>query len=117
MPSEAQADGDELPARGLRRAWEGGRDGRAVLDRICAAAPDHLRPGGFVLLVHSSVNGLQQTVDRLAAGRPARWTSSSAVRVRSGRCCVRAPARWRSAGCCARGQRHEELLVIRGRRR
>ena len=29
--------------RGTSRAWEAGRDGRVVLDRICDAAPAHLR--------------------------------------------------------------------------
>ena len=34
-----------LPRRGPRRAWEAGPDGRALLDRILAAAPAHLRAG------------------------------------------------------------------------
>jgi release factor glutamine methyltransferase len=119
VPAEAAAegngDGDRLPARGLRRAWEGGRDGRAVLDRICAAAPDHLRPGGFVLLVHSSVNGLQQTVDRLADG----GLEVDVVDRRQGPLGPLLGARasaLEERGLLPRGQRHEELLVIRGRR-
>src|SRR5690242_1547384 len=31
----------EIPERGLARAWEGGRDGRAFIDRICADAAQH----------------------------------------------------------------------------
>jgi release factor glutamine methyltransferase len=54
-----------LPSRGLSRAWEGGSDGRAFLDRICAEAAGHLRPGGVLLLVHSSVCGEEKTRDAL----------------------------------------------------
>lgn len=57
---------DEIPERGLARAWEGGRDGRRFIDRICAGAADHLRPGGVILIVHSSVCGEGATVSALA---------------------------------------------------
>ena len=57
--------GQDIPRRGAQRAWEGGRDGRAILERICARAADHLRPRGIVLLVHSSVNGVSRTLDCL----------------------------------------------------
>ena len=50
-----------LPSRGLSRAWEGGADGRALVDRVCAQIAEHLRPGGVLLLVHSSVCGEHQT--------------------------------------------------------
>ena len=56
----------EIPARGASRAWEGGGpDGRGLLERICADVAEHLRPGGTVLLVHSSVNDVQRTLDTL----------------------------------------------------
>ena len=67
-PPYVPAQTDELPTRGLARAWDAGRDGRALLDRICAAAPQHLRPGGVVLLVHSSLLGLEPTAEALRAG-------------------------------------------------
>ena len=54
-------------ARGPRRAWEGGGDGRLLLDRLCAEAPAHLNPGGTLLLVQSSVCGERATLDRLEA--------------------------------------------------
>src|SRR4051794_23429108 len=50
-PPYLPADTDRLPRRGPAQAWDAGRDGRALLDRICAQAPAHLRPGGFLLLV------------------------------------------------------------------
>jgi len=54
-----------IPERGAERAWEGGEDGRAILERICADVASHLRPGGIVLLVHSSVNGVSRTLEEL----------------------------------------------------
>jgi release factor glutamine methyltransferase len=67
-PPYVPAPTDELPARGPERAWDAGRDGRALLDRICAGAPAHLRPGGVVLLVHSSLLGFEPTAAALRAG-------------------------------------------------
>ena len=58
---------EDVPTRGPSRAWEAGPDGRIVLDRICDEAPAHLRPGGVVLLIHSSLIGEQATIDRLRA--------------------------------------------------
>jgi release factor glutamine methyltransferase len=55
----------DLPRRGASRAWEAGHDGRLILDAICDKAPAHLRPGGALLLVHSSLIGTDLTMDRL----------------------------------------------------
>jgi release factor glutamine methyltransferase len=108
-------DTDELPTRGLRRAWDAGRDGRVVLDRICAQAPGRLRPGGVVLLVHSSVNGAQATVDRLAAGGlqagvVARHPGALGPLMRS------RAATLEARGLLAPGRRDEEVVVVCGRR-
>jgi release factor glutamine methyltransferase len=67
-PPYVPAIGDDLPVRGLARAWDAGRDGRALLDRVCAGAPLHLRPDGVLLVVHSSLLGLEPTVTALRAG-------------------------------------------------
>src|SRR5947209_1286387 len=56
----------ELPQRGLARAIDAGPRGRAFLDRICAQADRHLRPGGVLLLVHSSVCGERDTIEALS---------------------------------------------------
>ena len=58
---------DTARPRGLERAWAAGADGRALLDRLLAAAPERLRPGGALLVVHSDLIGAQQTLERLAA--------------------------------------------------
>ncbi|MFC8124168.1 HemK2/MTQ2 family protein methyltransferase [Streptomyces sp. NPDC057302] len=55
-----------LPRRGAARAWDAGHDGRAVVDRICDAAPRALRPGGVLLMVHSALCGTDDTLRRLA---------------------------------------------------
>jgi release factor glutamine methyltransferase len=104
-----------LPSRGPSRAWEGGPDGRAVLDRICAEAPRHLRPGGTLLLVHSSLCGTDATLERLAAG----GLEARVARRRRGPLgplmLARAEALERR-GVLAPGQREEEIVVIAGRR-
>jgi release factor glutamine methyltransferase len=53
------------PERG-DHAWNAGRDGRAVIDRIIEQLPAHLTPGGCALLVQSSVTGTRETLDRLS---------------------------------------------------
>ena len=58
---------EQLPQRGLRRAIDAGPRGRAFLDRICAQAGEYLKPGGVLLLVHSSVCGEPATIDALSA--------------------------------------------------
>lgn len=58
----------ERPARGAARAWEGGPDGRRFIDRLCAQSPRHLKPGGRLLMIHSSVCGEEETLARLAEG-------------------------------------------------
>jgi release factor glutamine methyltransferase len=58
--------GDDLPSRGPSRAWEGGAGGRELIDRIVAAAPEHLRPGGSLVMIHSEVCGIDETVAALS---------------------------------------------------
>ncbi|MGQ0480380.1 MAG: methyltransferase [Pseudonocardia sp.] len=48
------------------RSWDGGTDGRAVLDRVCVGLATHLAPDGRVLLVHSGVCDPDLTITRLA---------------------------------------------------
>ena len=64
-PPYVPAATEELPARGLARAWDAGRDGRALLERICVGAAQHLNPGGVILLVHSSLLGYEPTAQAL----------------------------------------------------
>jgi release factor glutamine methyltransferase len=57
----------DAATRGAARAWDAGPEGRELLDRICDGAAEHLRPGGRVLLVHSSLARPEETERRLAA--------------------------------------------------
>ena len=66
-PYVPDPSGDRLPTRGARRAWDAGRDGRIVLDRLIAEAPRHLRPGGTLLVVHSEICGIDVTLEALRA--------------------------------------------------
>jgi release factor glutamine methyltransferase len=67
-PPYVPSTSDELPRTGASRAWDAGRDGRVLLDRIIGEAPAHLRPNGVLLLTHSTLIGEQETLERLRAG-------------------------------------------------
>ncbi|KRV49197.1 methyltransferase [Wenjunlia vitaminophila] len=102
--------------RGPARAWDAGRDGRAVLDRICAAAPAVLRPGGVLLLVHSALSGPRLTLERLAgAGLHAQVTERRRIPFGP---VLRSRLDWlRTRGLLAPDEDREELVVIRAERR
>jgi release factor glutamine methyltransferase len=59
---------DPEPPRGAARAWDAGLDGRDLLDRLCREAPGRLRPGGRLLVIHSSVCDPQATEQMLVDG-------------------------------------------------
>jgi release factor glutamine methyltransferase len=105
---------EELPRAGLSRAWEAGHDGRALLDRICTEAPAHLRPGGFVLLVHSSLCGTEATLEALRAG----GLAADVIARRRGPLGPLMSARVHALeerGLLRPGQREEEVVIVRGR--
>lgn len=58
---------EEAGPRGEARHIEGGFDGRAFLDRLIDAAPEHLNPGGLLMVTHSSINGEDSTLERMHA--------------------------------------------------
>jgi release factor glutamine methyltransferase len=105
---------DELPARGARRAWDAGRDGRVLLDRICREAAAHLRPGGVLLLVHSSVIGEQDTLRTLRASGLAATVLERRRGPLGPLLSARAPE-LEAKGMLAPGERTEELLVVGAR--
>lgn len=99
-------------ARGAARAWEGGHDGRAVLDRICAHAPDHLTPHGTLLIVHSALNGVAATLLSLhRAGM--RATVVARHREPFGPVMRHRAAALRARGVLRAGQHHEDLVAVR----
>ena len=48
-------------------AWDGGPDGRSVLDPLCQRARELLRPGGALLVVQSEVSSPEKTRNLLQA--------------------------------------------------
>ena len=114
-PPYVPAPLEELPARGPRRAWDAGRDGRALLGPLCEQVADHLRPGGTVLIVHSSVSGVQRTLDDLTAGG---LDADIVVRRRGPLGPLlreRAEDLW-ATGALEPGSLEEEIVIVRGRR-
>ncbi len=66
-PPWLPSDKETLPEGGISRAWAAGRNGRELIDRVCTAAPAHLRPGGFLLLVQGSFCDVPATLESLTA--------------------------------------------------
>jgi release factor glutamine methyltransferase len=58
--SEEEMVDDELDA-----AWDGGEDGRKVIDQFLEGVKDHLNPGGRVQLVQSSLSDIDKTIAKL----------------------------------------------------
>ncbi len=114
-PPYVPAETDELPQKGLERAWDAGTDGRVLLDRIIDEAPDHLRPGGFLLLVSSSILGTDLT---LQAMRDAGLEDVDVVARQRGPLGPLMLSRVHTLeerGMLKPGQRHEDVIIVRGR--
>jgi release factor glutamine methyltransferase len=114
-PPYVPASSDVLPARGPERAWDAGRDGRLVLDRICSAVPEHLRPGGVALLVHSSLLGVERTLEALRAGGLEASVAAS-ERGALGPLMNGRRAHLEAQGLLAPGASEEVVVVVRGRK-
>jgi release factor glutamine methyltransferase len=114
-PPYVPADSDALPRRGAARAWDAGRDGRALLDRLCADGPGLLKPGGRMLLVHSELCGSEITATALQE-------EGLDVDVIARRTIPFGPVmhqradELRERGLMDGEQREEEILVVEGRR-
>ncbi|ROQ69329.1 release factor glutamine methyltransferase [Streptomyces sp. 840.1] len=114
-PPYVPAPDPALPRRGSSRAWDAGNNGRLVIDRLCAGAAGVLRPGGALLLVHSALCGVTETLDRLGqAGLPAEVTDRRSVPFGP----VLAERRqWLlDRGLVGPGDDKEELVIIRAER-
>jgi release factor glutamine methyltransferase len=108
LPSTA-----ELPSRGAARHTEAGPDGRVLLDRLIAQAPAHLRPGGVLMVTHSSINDEQLTLARI---REAGLEAELLERRRGPLgplLAARAPA-LEAAGLLEPGVREEDLVIMAG---
>ncbi len=97
-------------------AWNAGPDGRLVLDPLCEVAPKLLSDGGSLLLVHSALAGVRESLDRLKwAGMRAEVVASKWIPFGP---VMSARASWlEETGRIPRGRREEELVVIRADKR
>ena len=104
-----------LPRHRIARCWDGGVDGRTVLDRICAAAAERLTPQGVLMMVHSGVCGAATTIGRLAENGLT-GTVVDTVRVPFGPVMRARAVLLERRGLIASGDDHEELVVVEARR-
>jgi release factor glutamine methyltransferase len=97
------------------RAWDAGPDGRRFVDLLCGVAPSLLAKRGTMLIVHSSLCGIDRT---LAALRDSALKASIVARnVELFGPVLRSRTGYlEEAGLIEPGQRHEELVVIRADR-
>ncbi len=111
-PPYVPAATDRLPVKGPERAWDAGLAGRTLIDRIAADAVRHLRPGGTLLLVQSSLCGVEPTLEQIErTGLEARVEAR-----RRGPLGPLLTARARDLeerGLLRPGEREEELVVVR----
>lgn len=117
VPTPPDADGEMIcSSAGPAWAWNAGSDGRLVLDPLCETAPKLLRDGGSLLLVHSALAGVQQSLDSLKwAGMDAKVIASKWIPFGP---VLSARARWlEETGRIPYGRREEELVVIRAEKR
>src|SRR3569833_638513 len=97
------------------RAWSGGPNGRAALDRLCHSAPPLLAPGGMLLVVQSALSGVPDTLEGL---RSAGLKTSVIARRRAefGPVLRARATQLEGRGLIGPSQRYEELVVIRADR-
>jgi release factor glutamine methyltransferase len=98
------------------RAWNGGPDGRDMVDALCVRAAGLLRPKGVLLMVHSGLCRAQVTMDLLESQGLEAEVGATA-RVPFGPV-LRSRLPWlRAQGLLDAAERDEELVVIRAERR
>jgi release factor glutamine methyltransferase len=113
VPTPPAGDTEVIPlTAGPAWAWNGGLDGRMVLDPLCASASNLLADGGSMLLVQSAFTGVERSLKALrSTGLAAEVIASQSVPFGP---VLSARAGWLEVtGRLQRGCRTEELVVIR----
>ncbi|CDO09100.1 methyltransferase domain-containing protein [Mycolicibacterium cosmeticum] len=109
VPAPPELRPSQVPGPAL--AVNGGRDGRQVLDPLCAAAPALLRRHGTLLVVQSELADIPRTVNTLAANG-LRSSVVAQKRIPFGPV-LHSRARWlEETGLLPVGKRVETLAVI-----
>jgi release factor glutamine methyltransferase len=111
-PPYVPAADDELPDTGIARAWDAGKDGRALLDRICVEAPEVLGDRGTLLLAQSALSGVEKTQTMLEE-QGLSVDVVARTEIPFGPVLAARRALFESRGLIAPGQRTEVLVVIR----
>ncbi|MEV0304890.1 HemK2/MTQ2 family protein methyltransferase [Streptomyces prasinus] len=96
-------------------AWDAGHRGRQAVDRICAHARDVLRPHGVLLMVHSGLCGVEETLEQLT-GSGLRCSVTDRAYVPFGPVLTERLTWLRDQGLIGPGEDKEELVVIRAER-
>ncbi len=114
-PPYVPAETAVLPRYRIARCWDAGPDGRALLDRICVGAAERLTDEGVVLLVHSAVCSVGDTIARLAdAGLDGEVIERG--RIPFGPVMRARAAMLEARGLVEPGQSVEDLVVVGARR-
>lgn len=113
-PPYVPAATDVLPRHRRATALDAGRDGRALIDRIARQAPARLAPGGRLLLVQSSVCGIEQTCEALASAGLVEVEPVARERGPLGPVLARRAAMLRERGLLG-AEDEEEIAVLCGR--
>jgi release factor glutamine methyltransferase len=113
VPAPPTDDTPKIPSTaGPSWTWNGGLDGRHVLNPLCESASSLLCAGGCMLLVQSDFADIQRSLDTLrSTGMYAETVASQWVPFGP---VLTARASWlESTGRLSRGCREEQLVVIR----
>jgi release factor glutamine methyltransferase len=113
VPVGPDAQGELIPAEaGPAWAWNGGDDGRLVLDPLCESAPRLLARGGSLLLVQSEFAGIAESLACLrTGGLDAEILTSQRIPLGP---VLSARAQWlQRTGRLRNGHRQEKLVVIK----
>jgi release factor glutamine methyltransferase len=96
----------------LSTPWNGGPDGRLILDPLCQVAADLLADGGTLLLVQSELSDIDRSLEQLrGSGLDARVVLTEQVRF--GRALSEQAAWLEQSGRLDTGCREEKIAVIR----
>jgi release factor glutamine methyltransferase len=114
-PPYLPSEGPALPDRGAVRAWEGGLDGRAFIDRICREAQAHMTPGGVLLLLQSSLSADRTTAGDLRS-RGFEVTIAAKHRGPLGTLGRARAGTLRDRGLLLQEEDAEEIVILRARR-
>jgi release factor glutamine methyltransferase len=113
-PPYVPAATDRLPRHSPGRSWDAGRDGRALVDRVCQGVTQVLRPGGTLLLTHTAVIDASQTLE-LLSGQGFETRIAASRRVPFGPVMNARTDLLAAQGIIRPWDREEELVVIEAR--